>query len=130
MAQLLSATRESHSSLPPHVVEWLRYTIDTLAGVIATDTESFPGWVATVIEPLEQAAKALRSTADSLPRAAPPPATRTEPSSPTVAGLCEAGPSVADLCEAGPGSQTPATAHRGSPSPAVVPIPPDSSRIH
>jgi two-component system sensor histidine kinase and response regulator WspE len=78
VATYLTAVRESRSPLLPAGVEWLRYAVNTLAGVIGTDEETFPAWVDAATGPLEQVAAVLHGAtsirADSAQRAAPQPA--------------------------------------------------------
>lgn len=71
MAAALVAARERRVPLPDPAVGWLRYTTDTLAGLIATDEETFPPWLASAAGPLREAATALRRSLELMPKATP-----------------------------------------------------------
>jgi two-component system sensor histidine kinase and response regulator WspE len=71
MAVVLLAARERRVPVPKPAVGWLRYTTSTLAGLIATDEETFPQWVASAAGPLREAAAALRRGPDLMPKPAP-----------------------------------------------------------
>lgn len=82
MIAALAAARERKAALPEPVSGWLRYAAATLAGLIATDEESFPGWVASAAAPLHDAASALHRAAELLPEPEPPAATAPAPPPP------------------------------------------------
>jgi two-component system sensor histidine kinase and response regulator WspE len=74
VATYLVAAREGHVTPAGPVVDWLRFAVDTLAGLVVTDEDSFPEWVETATVPLSQAAEVIRRAADAIPKPpAPPP---------------------------------------------------------
>jgi two-component system sensor histidine kinase and response regulator WspE len=72
MSAVLAAVRERRVSLPDPVAGWARYTVTILAGVIASEEETFSQWVASAAVPLRDAAVALRRGVELMPRPAPP----------------------------------------------------------
>lgn len=64
IADLLTAARESRVPVAP-ILNWLWYAIDTIAGVIGTDEESFAVWLASVTAPLQTAVDVLKGAVEA-----------------------------------------------------------------
>jgi two-component system sensor histidine kinase and response regulator WspE len=68
----LAATRDGRAAVTPDAVGWLQFAVDTLAGLISTDGETFPGWLISATEPLERATAALTHAVAAAPPAPSP----------------------------------------------------------
>jgi two-component system sensor histidine kinase and response regulator WspE len=79
MTDYLAATRERHMAPEGHALDWLRFAVDTLAGLVTSDEATFPAWVESAAGPLLQAADVLGRAAGALPRPAAAPPQPTEP---------------------------------------------------
>jgi len=79
VAAYLTAVREERHAPPPPAVGWLRLAVDTLAGAIHTDADTFPAWLASATPALERIAATFRTAADGTPKASPTPVPFTAP---------------------------------------------------
>ena len=68
----LTALRDTRVSPSPEAAGWVRHTAATLAGLLATDEETYPAWVELAAEPLKVACEVLQAAVQVTPQKPPP----------------------------------------------------------
>src|SRR5262249_40553049 len=69
----LGAVRDGRLKPAPDAAGWVGAASAVLAGVIATDAESYPAWLESASVPLAEIASTLRGVVGAAPPAPPPP---------------------------------------------------------
>jgi two-component system sensor histidine kinase and response regulator WspE len=115
VAGFLQGVRDGRLKPTPDAAGWVRYAVGVLAGVISTDEDRYPRWLASATTPLEQITETLRKVLSDAPPVREPPRAETrgaaEPEAPRV--------DVQDLAEREPRAVAPA-APAAPPAEAVV----------
>lgn len=66
------------------VLAWIRFAVDTIAGLIATNEETFPDWLVAATPNLQSAEEALRGVVATTTLAGAPPPSPAKPAPPTA----------------------------------------------
>ncbi len=74
LGAVLGAARDGRCALGAAAIDWTRYAVAALAGVLATDDDTFPAWADAARPQLADIADAVTRAARELPPPAPRPA--------------------------------------------------------
>ncbi|HJZ56297.1 MAG TPA: Hpt domain-containing protein, partial [Gemmataceae bacterium] len=93
VSAFLQGIRDGRVKPSTEAVGWLRYAVAVIAGVIGTDEEAYPTWLAGATGPLVEIANTLRRVVESAPSPLPPP-DAPKPDEPRAAESHPAPPAV------------------------------------
>src|SRR5262249_37669075 len=93
VSAFLQGIRDGRVKPSTEAVGWLRYAVAVIAGVIGTDEEAYPTWLAGATGPLVEIANTLRRVVESAPSPLPPP-DAPKPDEPRAAESPPAPPAV------------------------------------
>ena len=65
LASVLAQAGQGRIAIAGDAISWLRFTIDTIAGVVTTDDETFPDWLAGATPSLQSGTEAMRCLLES-----------------------------------------------------------------